>query len=107
MIYLIDGTFNGLCTAVFNAYLTKTFPLSVIYGNAQLEIDSDVIEIQTDDEKAKRVINKLKTILKGEEFNDIKVALKSCDEAKFTVTFNYIVKTINSPFLYLVRKFHQ
>lgn len=98
MTFLIDGTFNGLCTAVFNAYLTKKFPSSVICGNAQLSIDSDLVEIQTDDEKAIRVTKKLKKILNGEEFQNIKIALKSCDEAKFTVTFNYIVKTINAGF---------
>lgn len=98
MIYLIDGTFNGLLTAVFNAYLTKKFPNSVSQGNVQLEISGETVDIQTDDEKAERVAVKLKKILKTNEFNDLKIALKSCDDAKYSITFNYIVKTINAGF---------
>lgn len=95
MIYLIDGTFKGLLTAVFNAYLTKKFPSSVCCGNVQLEIGGETVKIQTDDVKAERVIKKLTKILDEKEFNNLKISLKSCDEAKYTVTFNYIVKTID------------
>ena len=94
MTYLIDGTFNGILTAVFNSFFTKNFPTSLTDGNVQFEIGGSVIDVQTDKSKAERVLIKLKKIMPKREINKLYTAFRSCDLAKYTVIFNYIVKTI-------------
>ncbi len=96
MIYLIDGSLDGIFTAIFNSYLTKKIPSALSSGDIQLEINEEVVEIITDKDKADRVFTKVNTILSKREIERIYVAIKSGDPAKYTVIFNYLVKTINS-----------
>lgn len=96
MIYLIDGTLDGIFTAVFNSYLTKKFPTALSSGEIQLEIGGEIIEILTDKDKADRVFSKLNFIIPKREIERIYIAIKSGDPAKHTVIFNYLVKTFNA-----------
>lgn len=95
MIYLTDGSIDGILTAVFNSYLIKKFPSAISDGNVQLELGEDLIEVITDLTKAQRVFNKLRVILPEKELEKIFIAIRSGDSAKHTLIFNYIVKTIN------------
>lgn len=95
MIYLIDGSMDGIFTAIFNSYQIKKFPKALYTNNVQLEISSEFIEIQTNEEKAERVFNKLKTLLYGDELDKIYIALRSSDDAKYTIIFNYLKTTID------------
>jgi probable DNA metabolism protein len=96
MTYLIDGTIDGIYTALFNSYLTKKTPSYVGIGNIQLELNSDLVEIITDKSKSDRVFNKLKTLLTHGEINKVYTALKSDDEARFFIIFNYLKKTVDA-----------
>lgn len=95
MTYLIDGSLDSIYTAIFNSYLTKKFPSALSSGDVQLEIGGELIEVITDKTKADRVFNKLSFILPKKELNRVYIAIKSGDHAKYTVIFNYLVKTIN------------
>ena len=96
MTYLIDGTIDGIYTALYNSYLTKKTPSYVGIGNIQLELNSDLVEIITDKSKSDRVFNKLKTLLTHGEINKVYTALKSDDEARFFIIFNYLKKTVDT-----------
>ena len=96
MIYLIDGSFNGILTAIYNSYSTKNFPTALTNGNIQLKLDEMIVEVQTDESKAERVFNKLNKILPSDEIERLHLSLKSDDECKYTLLFNYIKKTIDS-----------
>ena len=96
MIYLIDGTFDGILTALYNSYLIKSFPTALTNGNVQLKIDEEIVEVQTDKSKAERVFNKVNKILPHQEIERLYLALKSDDNSKFTVIFKYLKKTIDS-----------
>ncbi len=96
MIYLIDGSFDSVLTALYNAYLTKIFPNAVSDGNIQLELGENIIEVQTDKSKAERVFNKLNKVLPHEEIEKLYLLIKSDDESKYTVLFNYLKKTIDA-----------
>ena len=96
MTYLIDGTIDGIYTALYNSYLTKTAPSYVGANNIQLEIGCDTIEIISDKSKADRVFNKLKTLLTHSEIDKIYIALRSDDEARFFIIFKYLKKTIDT-----------
>ena len=58
MIYLIDGSVDGIFTALYNAYQTKTFPTAVVNGDIQLDLCDETVEIQTNKSKADKVFSK-------------------------------------------------
>ena len=60
VIYLYDGSFEGILTSVFEAYLHHELPVNIepVY-NGQLTIDSEYRHIETDLSKAKRVADKI------------------------------------------------
>lgn len=55
-IYVFDGSFYGILTAVFDSYFRKEYPIQLISKeNSTLNMFDESIEIVTDSEKAKRV----------------------------------------------------
>jgi len=55
-VYLYDKTFDGLLTAVFDAYFRKTFPDALLSeGDALPLFCDDLHTVVTDEEKAARV----------------------------------------------------
>lgn len=58
MIYVTDGSFEGILTAVFEAYENKEIPESIVSRDFyQVSLDSVVREIEKNDEKSSRVYN--------------------------------------------------
>ena len=58
MIYVTDGSFEGILTAVFEAYENKETPESIVSRDFyQISLDSVVREISKNDEKFRRVYN--------------------------------------------------
>ena len=56
IIFVYDKTFEGLLTAVFDAYSRRTFPDLLVTEGAPFPLFSDeAIRIYTDDRKAERV----------------------------------------------------
>lgn len=54
--YIYDGSFNGLLTSIFEAYYKKDHLSDIVCeGHMQQDLLVQIIHIQTDDEKAKRV----------------------------------------------------
>ncbi len=58
MIYVTDGSFEGILTAIFVAYENKEVPESIVSRDFyQMSLDTDVREIDTNEEKSERVYN--------------------------------------------------
>jgi probable DNA metabolism protein len=56
MVYITDGSFEGILTAVFEAYERKEKPISIVSQNCfQLALGLTVREVETSEEKYKRV----------------------------------------------------
>lgn len=56
MIYVTDGTFEGILTAIFEAYRNKEEPGSIVTGESfQTMLGADIRTIETDSEKSDRV----------------------------------------------------
>lgn len=61
-IYVFDGSFYGILTAIFDSYFRKEYPIQLISKeNSTLNMFEKSIEIITDSEKAKRVLKGLKS----------------------------------------------
>jgi probable DNA metabolism protein len=60
MIYVTDGSFEGILTAVFEAYEKKEIPESIVSRNFyQMSLDTQVREIDTNEEKSGRVYHRV------------------------------------------------
>lgn len=60
VIYLYDGSFEGLLTCIFEAYARRELPEGIeTTENGQLTLESSYSHIETDVEKAKRVAEKI------------------------------------------------
>ena len=58
MIYVTDGTFEGILTAVFEAYRNREEPRSIVTEKCfQTTLDSNIRIIETNQEKSDRVYN--------------------------------------------------
>ncbi len=87
-IFICDGTAAGFYTAVFEAYKENNCIITSD-NNVQLSLDSEVITVETDGDKSRRVTEKLNGYDK-EAVNDINCVLRSCDGLKEQTAFEYI-----------------
>lgn len=56
LIYLFDGTFEGLMTAVFEAYAHRPAPAMLLLNDCQTELGKEYVDIAADMQKASRVV---------------------------------------------------
>ena len=94
-IYVIDDSYNGLLSAIFESFLLKQTIEKVVTFWQEQNLFEQVFTIKCDTEKAKRVDTKLKKILSPYNYSQVKIALLSGIENKYTIIFNYLVKIIN------------
>lgn len=91
-IYMTDGTVRGFYTAVFDAYPDKNSIITSV-KNLQLTFDSNLIHIETDDEKSERVLKKLRLYdERGERDISLILRLGSCDKEQ--IAFEYLKRII-------------
>lgn len=93
--YSFDGTFEGLLSAVFLCYQKKERPVLVSENPFTPSFFSTVHKIKTNDARATRVNNKLKTILHRNNYLRLTRAFKSGQSGKSHVCFSYILKIID------------
>lgn len=89
-IFLTDKSTDGFFTAVFDAYREKE-ALITSDSSVQLSLDSELIPVNTDGEKAERVKHGIQKY-DSEAIDEILLALKSCDNLKEELAFEYIKK---------------
>ena len=94
IIYLYDGTFDGLFTAIFDSYLYKETPDQITQTALRPSFDSVIRNIKTDEEKAERVKRKLNFILSFQSREAVDLAFRSNDENKEIIIYNYVKKIL-------------
>ena len=94
--YVFDGTKIGLLTCVFDAYYGKHIPTTLTDKEVQVGFCDKIYNIESDIEKSNRVSNCLKGLATPNVLKEVSLALKSGQEDKFTVIFNYIKTAIDN-----------
>ncbi|MBR2336788.1 MAG: TIGR03915 family putative DNA repair protein [Clostridia bacterium] len=94
--YVFDGTKIGLLTCVFDAYYGKLIPNRLTDKEVQVGFCDKIYNIESDVTKSSRVSKCLKGLATPYLLKDIALALKSGQEDKFTVIFNYIKCAIDN-----------
>lgn len=98
VIFTYDKTFDGLLTVVFDAYFRRTFPDLLLEEGEPLPFFYDeVVEVTTDNEKAKRVWTALEKKLSKAGLSVITMTWLSELPEIDVKLFRYIRKNIDSP----------
>lgn len=91
VIYLYDGSFEGLLTAVFDCYLYNERPINIEQScNGQLTLDSEYRTIETDAEKARRVADKIISCAGGNAYRHMYYTHLSEYELREINIFGYV-----------------
>jgi len=90
-VHIIDGSFDGLLTSIFEAHASKRFP-SGVYGKDayQNSLCETPVLIGTDEAKAARVRNGIFRTLGEQAYDNAWKAYLSCDQDRFTKISRYI-----------------
>lgn len=97
-IFIYDRSFEGLLTAVFDAYFRKTFPDALLSDGDALPLFYDeVITIVTDEEKAGRVWRGLQKKISSSALTCVTQSWLSELPEVGMLLFRYIRKAIDSP----------
>ena len=97
LVFFYDRTFEGLLTAVFDAYNRKTFPdLILANGSIAPMFMEDSYTVLTQEDKATRVWAALEKKMNKQACNMLTHAWLSEEEGSENLLFRYIRKTIDS-----------
>lgn len=98
MIFTYDKSFEGLLTAVFEAYDRKLFPDMLLAENEPLPLFYDgVLHAFTDDKRAERVWKGLQKKLSGSALSMLMTVWQSELPGIDLLMFRYIRKAIDTP----------
>ena len=90
VIYLHDGSFEGLLTAVFEAYARRPAPAAIEAPGCQQRLGARYAEIPCDPVKANRVEAGIRRKIGGEDYDLLWTAFLSDDEKKSDKIYQYI-----------------
>lgn len=98
LIYLFDNTFDGLLTAVFDAFFRHDEPGQLLTGGDALPLFADEVhEVKTDENKAGRVWAGLEKRLRENELRMITISWLSEDKNLNWPLFRYVCKVFHAP----------
>ncbi len=92
LIYVYDGSFEGLLCCVFESFSAREVPAEISAGAPEQLSFYDLKEIETDSEKARRVAVSIPKKISAEAFDFIKKAYLSCLEQKEILILKFICK---------------
>ncbi|MDR1667385.1 MAG: TIGR03915 family putative DNA repair protein [Bacteroidales bacterium] len=96
-VFFYDRTFDGLLTAIFDAYSRKSFPVSLLkMGEATPLFAEERHTVVTDADAAERVWTALKRKLSREICNMLQLVWMSETEKSDVLLFRYICKTFDN-----------
>lgn len=97
-LFTYDKTFDGLLTAVFDAYFRKTFPEALLQEGEPLPLfHQEVVAVITDEEKSSRVWKALQKKLSTSALSMLTTCWLSELPEVDILLFRYVCKTIDAP----------
>ncbi|MDD2496706.1 MAG: TIGR03915 family putative DNA repair protein [Desulfitobacteriaceae bacterium] len=91
LIYLYDGTFEGLLTAIYQAYYRREKPDSITTGSAmQTHLFGRTVQITTDSKKAEKVSQAVREKISPAALSNILFAFLSEQNEATTWVYHYL-----------------
>lgn len=92
IVYLYDGSINGLYTCIYNSVYSKTIPADIIPEKLAQPSLLDQISIETDIEKAKKVRNSIPKKINQNALNLVEDVFLSCLAQKELAILRFLNK---------------
>ncbi|MDL2323308.1 TIGR03915 family putative DNA repair protein, partial [Bacteroidales bacterium OttesenSCG-928-A17] len=96
LYYLFDNTFEGLLTAVFDAFSRKENPDKIAGHDTSIPLFTDTYTVTTDGERSQRVLSALKKKISKSALQMLFVSFLAESEQTYKHLFNYIAKAVTS-----------
>ena len=90
-IYYYDGSFNGILTIVFDCYVTKTIPVSIVSTHSNLSLFTKEQRIVTDPQKASRILQGILTNISSSTFTFAHDMFLSTEKEKELLIVRYLL----------------
>jgi probable DNA metabolism protein len=97
LYFLYDNSFEGLLTAIFDAFSRKEFPDRIVGSETPVALFTDTYRVITDTEKSDRVWNGLKKKISSSALDMLFVCYLSEQQDIELILFRYIRKAFASP----------
>jgi probable DNA metabolism protein len=96
LYYLFDHTFEGLLTAVFDAFSRKENPVRLLTNHSDVPLFTETYRVQTDEERSQRVLSTLKKKVSGSALQMLLISFLAESEDVYKHLFNYVAKAVVS-----------
>lgn len=90
IVFIHDGTFEGLLTSVYEAYYSKTKPEEIFDGNFNDQLLYNKVYIETNIIKSQKVYDAILDKIGEDTLENIYYAFLSDDYNRYTLIYNYI-----------------
>ena len=91
VIFVYDGSFEGLMCCIFRCYNEKTMPSDILPDNAEQLVFGNYIEIITEPEKAARVENGIREKIGKDIFTFLRKSFLSCEPDKDMLILRFVI----------------
>lgn len=89
---IFDGTFEGFLTIVYKRYYEKLMPREIgLAGALQQTLGTDYVNVETDENMARKVTDGINAKLGGVIFGQAYMAFVNWDPSRYIHIFNYIL----------------
>lgn len=97
LYYTYDNTFEGLLTALFDAFNRRERPDRLVPETTPVPLFTETFTVYTDDEKSTRVLNALKKKISGSALNMLLICFLAESDRVRKRIFDYIAKAVVAP----------
>lgn len=92
LVYVYDGSYEGFYTAVFEAVYSRRPPAGIVAAdNAQLSLGVRYVEVETDAEKARRVVKAAREKLGAAAMRRVYLAFLAADLGRETAIYAFLM----------------
>lgn len=90
LIYLYDGTFEGLLCCVFESYYSRKIPSEIVSAQSEQCTLFSVVNVETDSEKADRVSRSVRDKICEDALELIKLSFLTCHPQKEILILRFL-----------------
>ncbi|MCM1329749.1 MAG: TIGR03915 family putative DNA repair protein [Ruminococcus sp.] len=92
VIYLFDGSFEGLLSCVFVSFLRRELPCAVVSEETEQLCFSEILRVETSRERAERVLRAIPKKISPEAEELVKKVFLSCETGKYLLILEFLQK---------------
>lgn len=92
VIYLFDGSFEGLLTCVFVSFVRRELPFDVVSAETEQLCLAEILRVESSREQAERVLKAIPKKISPEAEELVKKVFLSCETGKYLLILKFLQK---------------